>query len=170
MRPGESADECLDTLCCERLPQRYPNAERVRPASAWSTSSRSSARPGFSAYILLVWDFVAWAREQEIPCGPRGSAAGSIILYLLGIADVDPIEYGLTFERFLNPERVQMPDIDMDFADERRDEVIQYCIERYGADHVAQIVTFGRLLARAAIRDVGRALNYPLARSSASPS
>ena len=119
-------------------------------------------KTGFSAYILLVWDFVAWAREQKIPCGPRGSAAGSIILYLLGIADVDPIEYGLTFERFLNPERVQMPDVDMDFADERRAEVIQYCIERYGADHVAQIVTFGRLLARAAIRDVGRALSYPL--------
>jgi DNA polymerase-3 subunit alpha len=111
---------------------------------------------------LFVWDFVAWARQRAILCGPRGSAAGSIILYCLGISDLDPVHYGLTFERFLNPERIQMPDIDMDFADDRRDEVIQYVIDRYGRDRVAQIITFGRLLARAAIRDVGRALDYPL--------
>ncbi|GAC1313336.1 MAG: DNA polymerase III subunit alpha [Chloroflexota bacterium] len=117
---------------------------------------------GFAAYILFVWDFVRWARARGIPCGPRGSAAGSIILYCLGISDLDPVRYGLTFERFLNPERIQMPDIDMDFADDRRDEVIQYVIDRYGRDRVAQIITFGRLLARAAIRDVGRALDYPL--------
>ncbi|MCA1644614.1 MAG: DNA polymerase III subunit alpha, partial [Chloroflexi bacterium] len=119
-------------------------------------------KTGFAAYILFVWDFVAWARQRAIPCGPRGSAAGSIILYCLGISDLDPVQYGLTFERFLNPERIQMPDIDMDFADDRRDEVIQYVIDRYGNDRVAQIITFGRLLARAAIRDVGRALDYPL--------
>ena len=161
MRPGETADECLARCSRERLPVRYPNAdEYVRQRLEYELEV--IRKTGFSAYILLVWDFVAWARERKIPCGPRGSAAGSIILYLLGIADVDPIEYGLTFERFLNPERVQMPDVDMDFADERRAEVIQYCIERYGADHVAQMVTFGRLLARAAIRDVGRALSYPL--------
>src|SRR6185369_13716599 len=112
--------------------------------------------------ILFVWDFVDWARKKGIPCGPRGSAAGSIILYCLGISDLDPVRYGLTFERFLNPERIQMPDIDMDFADDRRDEVIQYVIDRYGRDRVAQIITFGRLLARAAIRDVGRALDLPL--------
>ena len=117
---------------------------------------------GFAEYILFVWDFVDWARQRSIPCGPRGSAAGSIILYCLGISDLDPVKYGLTFERFLNPERIQMPDIDMDFADDRRDEVIQYVIDRYGRDRVAQIITFGRLLARAAIRDVGRALDYPL--------
>ena len=87
---------------------------------------RSSRRPASPAYILFVWDFVAWARERKIPAARAARRPGSIILYLLGIADVDPIEYGLTFERFLNPERVQMPDIDMDFADERRDEVIQY--------------------------------------------
>jgi DNA polymerase-3 subunit alpha len=161
MQPGETPDECLLRATFERLPERYPNTEDyVRQRLEYELEV--VRKTGFSAYILLVWDFVAWARAQKIPCGPRGSAAGSIILYLLGIADVDPIEYGLTFERFLNPERVQMPDVDMDFADERRAEVIQYCIERYGADHVAQMVTFGRLLARAAIRDVGRALNYPL--------
>ncbi|MBV8719982.1 MAG: DNA polymerase III subunit alpha, partial [Chloroflexi bacterium] len=119
-------------------------------------------KTGFAAYILFVWDFVDWARKRAIPCGPRGSAAGSIILYCLGISDLDPVRYGLTFERFLNPERIQMPDIDMDFADDRRDEVIQYVIDRYGRERVAQIITFGRLLARAAIRDVGRALDYPL--------
>jgi DNA polymerase-3 subunit alpha len=119
-------------------------------------------KTGFAAYILFVWDFVDWARRRGIQCGPRGSAAGSIILYSLGISDLDPVKHGLTFERFLNPERIQMPDIDMDFADDRRDEVIQYVIEKYGRDRVAQIITFGRLLARAAIRDVGRALDYPL--------
>jgi DNA polymerase III subunit alpha len=161
MRPGESADECLARCSRERLPQRYPNAPEY-VSQRLEYELEVIRKTGFSAYILLVWDFVAWARAQKIPCGPRGSAAGSIILYLLGIADVDPIEYGLTFERFLNPERVQMPDVDMDFADERRAEVIQYCIDRYGAERVAQMVTFGRLLARAAIRDVGRALSYPL--------
>jgi DNA polymerase-3 subunit alpha len=161
VRPGETADECLARCARERLPRRYPNAPEY-VSQRLEYELEVIRKTGFSAYILLVWDFVAWARDRKIPCGPRGSAAGSIILYLLGIADVDPIEYGLTFERFLNPERVHMPDVDMDFADERRAEVIQYCIERYGADHVAQMVTFGRLLARAAIRDVGRALSYPL--------
>ncbi len=161
LAPGEDADHCLMRSCFERLPNRYPNTpDHVRQRLEYELEV--VRKTGFSAYILLVWDFVAWARAKKIPCGPRGSAAGSIILYLLGIADVDPIEYGLTFERFLNPERVQMPDVDMDFADERRAEVIQYCIDRYGADHVAQMVTFGRLLARAAIRDVGRAFSYPL--------
>ena len=158
---GESADDFLARACRERMPARYPDVpDYVRQRLEYELEV--VRKTGFSAYILLVWDYVRWAREKKIPCGPRGSAAGSIILYLLGIADIDPIEYGLTFERFLNPERVQMPDVDMDFADERREEVINYCIERYGADHVAQMVTFGRLLARAAIRDVGRVLSYPL--------
>jgi DNA polymerase-3 subunit alpha len=161
MAAGETADDCLARECRQRLPRRYPDApEPVRQRLEYELEV--VRKTGFSAYILLVWDFVAWARERKIPCGPRGSAAGSIVLYLLGIADVDPIEYGLTFERFLNPERVQMPDVDMDFADERREEVINYCIDRYGREHVAQMVTFGRLLARAAIRDVGRVLSYPL--------
>ena len=162
MPPGETADECL----ARRLPRAPVRALPERPEHVKQRLEYELEvirKTGFSAYILFVWDFVAWAREQKIPCGPRGSAAGSIILYLLGIADVDPIEYGLTFERFLNPERVQMPDVDMDFADERRDEVIEYVHRAATArDHVAQIVTFGRLLARAAIRDVGRALGYPL--------
>jgi DNA polymerase-3 subunit alpha len=158
---GVSADEHLQRLCWEALPKRYPQAttkhhDRLRYELDVVTTT------GFAAYILFVWDFVAWARQQGIACGPRGSAAGSIILYLLGVADVDPIEFGLTFERFLNPERDQMPDIDMDFADDSRERVIDYVVQRYGRDHVAQIATFGRLLARAAIRDVGRALAYPL--------
>jgi DNA polymerase-3 subunit alpha len=161
MRPGETADECLARESHERLVRRYPNTpDHVKQRLEYELEV--IRKTGFSAYILLVWDYVAWARAQKIPCGPRGSAAGSIILYLLDISEIDPIEYGLTFERFLNPERVQMPDVDMDFADERREEVIAYCIDRYGPEHVAQMVTFGRLLARAAIRDVGRALSYPL--------
>src|SRR5207244_12036005 len=95
-------------------------------------------KTGFAAYILFVWDFVDWARRRGIPCGPRGSAAGSIILYCLGISDLDPVQYGLTFERFLNPERIQMPDIDMDFADHRRDEGIQSVIDRYAPDRPAR--------------------------------
>src|SRR5205823_1787217 len=143
------------------LPSRYPD-KRDEAEERLAYELDVIAKTGFAAYILFVWDFVRWARERDILCAPRGSAAGAIVLYLLDITQVDPLEYGLTFERFLNPERVQMPDIDMDFPDDRRDEVIQYVVERYGRDHVAQIVTFGRLLARAAIRDVGRALAYPL--------
>ena len=158
---GEDPDDFLGRICRERLPERYPSASREVTARL-EYELGVVRMTGFASYILFVWDFVAWARGRSIACGPRGSAAGSIILYLLGIADVDPIEYGLTFERFLNPERIQMPDVDMDFADDRRDDVINYCIERYGRDHVAQIVTFGRLLARAALRDVGRVLSYPI--------
>ena len=151
----------LNRLCWDALPRRYPNASEVH-AERLRYELDVVRTTGFASYILFVWDFVAWARKQGIACGPRGSAAGSIILYLLGVADIDPIEYGLTFERFLNPERAQMPDIDMDFADDSRERVIEYVVQRYGRDHVAQIVTFGRLAARAAIRDAGRALAYPL--------
>ncbi len=146
----------------EGLLKRYGQGLTTAHRQRLSYELEVVEKTGFAAYILFVWDFVDWARQRAIPCGPRGSAAGSIILYCLGISDLDPVHYGLTFERFLNPERIQMPDIDMDFADDRRDEVIQYVIERYGSDRVAQIITFGRLLARAAIRDVGRALDYPL--------
>lgn len=158
---GDSADEFLSRLCWENLPRKYDQV---------STTIEDRLRyeldvvrtTGFAAYILFVWDFTDFARKKGIYCSPRGSAAGSLILYLIGIATIDPIRYELTFERFLNPERIQLPDIDMDFADSRREEVIDYVAQRYGHDHVAQIVTFGRLLARAAIRDVGRALAYPL--------
>ena len=117
---------------------------------------------GFAPYFLIVRDFALFAKKQGIFFGVRGSAAGSLVSYCLDITDIDPLDYDLTFERFLNPERIQMPDIDMDFEDTRRDEVIRYVTEKYGEDHVAQIITFGTLAARAAIRDVGRALGIPL--------
>lgn len=119
-------------------------------------------KTGFSSYFLIVQDFVNWAKSQGIVVGPgRGSAAGSFVSYLIGITNIDPIKYDLLFERFLNPERISMPDVDMDFADDRRDEVLDYVRERYGDDHVAQIITFGTMAARAAIRDAGRALGLP---------
>ncbi len=115
---------------------------------------------GYAGYFLIVWDFIRAARERDIPVGPgRGSAAGSLVAYCLGITNVDPLEYDLLFERFLNPERVSMPDIDIDFCYERREEVIQYVREKYGENNVTQIITFGTMAARAVIRDVGRVLN-----------
>ena len=117
---------------------------------------------GFNGYLLVVADFINWAKRQKIPVGPgRGSAAGSVICYLLGITDIDPLQHGLLFERFLNPERVSMPDIDVDFDDRRRDEVIRYVADRYGEDRVAQIVTFGTMKAKAAIKDAARVLGHP---------
>ena len=119
---------------------------------------------GYASYFLIVWDFISYAREKGIPVGPgRGSAAGSLVSYCLGITDIDPVQYNLLFERFLNPERISMPDIDVDFCKDRRSEVIHYVAEKYGQDHVAQIITFGTMAARAAIRDVGRALDFPYA-------
>ncbi len=119
-------------------------------------------KTGFASYFLIVADFVNWAKSQGIVVGPgRGSAAGSFVSYLTGITNIDPIKYDLIFERFLNPERISMPDVDMDFADTRRDEVLDYVRKKYGNDHVAQIITFGTMAARAAIRDAGRALNLP---------
>ncbi len=120
------------------------------------------AKMGWPAYFLIVADFVNWAKEKKIVVGPgRGSAAGSIVCYLTGITNLDPLKYDLIFERFLNPERISMPDIDLDFADIRRDEVIAYVEEKYGQDHVAQIITFGTMAAKAAVRDVGRVLDIP---------
>lgn len=114
---------------------------------------------GYVDYFLIVWDFIRFAKSQGIPVGPgRGSAAGSIISYCLEITDINPLDYNLIFERFLNPERVSMPDIDIDFCYERREEVIDYVVNKYGEDKVAQIVTFGTMAARNAIRDVGRVL------------
>ncbi len=119
---------------------------------------------GFAGYFLIVWDIIAFARSRGIPVGPgRGSAAGSLVAYALRITDLDPLVYSLLFERFLNPERVSLPDIDMDFCMDRRGEVINYVVEKYGSDHVAQIITFGTLGAKAAIRDVGRVLEIPYA-------
>ena len=115
-----------------------------------------------SLYMLIVWDIIRFAREQGILVGPgRGSAPGSVVLYLLGVTGFDPLEFGIPFERFINPERLSMPDVNLDFEDERRGEVIRYIGEKYGSDHVAQIITFGSLGPRLAIRDAGRAMNLP---------
>src|SRR5580765_462460 len=117
---------------------------------------------GFSSYFLIVWDLIKHARDSAIRVGPgRGSAAGCAVAYCLRITDIDPIKYDLLFERFLNPSRISMPDIDMDFDSRFRDEMIRYAAERYGRDHVAQIVTFSTIKARAAVRDAARVLGYP---------
>ncbi len=119
---------------------------------------------GFASYFLIVWDLIRHAREHGIRVGPgRGSAAGCAVAYCLRITDLDPIKYDLLFERFLNPSRISMPDIDMDFDSRYRDEMIRYAAERYGRDHVAQIVTFSTIKARAAVRDAARVLGYPYA-------
>src|SRR6185436_144306 len=121
-------------------------------------------RMGFASYFLIVRDFMRFARERGIGVGPgRGSVAGSLVAYALRITDIDPIEHGLIFERFLNPERVSMPDIDIDFDDLRRGEVIEYVKERYGEGNVTQIITFGTMGAKGVFRDVGRALGLPFA-------
>ena len=120
------------------------------------------AAMGFPGYFLIVADFIQWAKAQGIPVGPgRGSGAGSVVAWALTITDLDPLRFDLLFERFLNPERVSMPDFDIDFCQDRRDEVIAYVRREYGADRVAQIITFGKLQARAAVRDVGRVLGLP---------
>src|SRR4030081_2491421 len=118
----------------------------------------------FSGYFLIVWDFIRYARERNIPVGPgRGSAAGALVAYSLGITDIDPLQHELLFERFLNPERVSLPDIDIDFCMNRRGEVINYVTQKYGRANVAQIITFGTMAAKAAVKDVGRAMDIPYA-------
>ena len=130
--------------------------------NGWTTNSASSPAWDFSGYFLIVADFIQWAKAQGIPVGPgRGSGAGSVAAWALTITDVDPIHFNLLFERFLNPERVSMPDFDIDFCQEGRDRVIEYVRQEYGDDRVAQIITFGKLQARAAVRDVGRVLGMP---------
>ncbi len=153
----------LSELCEQGLLERYKNPdESVREQLEYEL--KMIAQMGFCDYFLIVWDFVDFAKRNGIAVGPgRGSAAGSIVSYCLKITDVDPVKYSLYFERFLNPERVSMPDIDMDFCVRRRGEVIDYANRKYGAEHVAQIVTFGTMAARAAIRDTGRALNMSYA-------
>ncbi|MBP2665170.1 MAG: dnaE [Firmicutes bacterium] len=159
--PGVAAENYLRELCMAALPVRYPAAGSLEQERLDYELSVIGSM-GFASYFLIVWDFVRFARESRIPVGPgRGSAAGSIVAYLLKITNIDPLKYGLLFERFLNPERITMPDIDIDFCYVRRGKIIEYVSSRYGADHVAQIITFGTMAARAAIRDVGRALNAP---------
>ncbi|HXM18924.1 MAG TPA: DNA polymerase III subunit alpha [Candidatus Tumulicola sp.] len=162
--PPDAGDEAvyLHRLCVDGLAARYGSPTPVH-LERLEYELGVINRMGYASYFLIVWDFIRYARESGIPVGPgRGSAAGSIVAYALRISDVDPLRYNLFFERFLNPERISMPDIDTDFCFERRDEVIAYVREKYGADRVSQIVTFGTMAARAAVRDVGRVMGHPL--------
>jgi DNA polymerase-3 subunit alpha len=158
--PGHTAMSYLASLARAGMKQRYhPVTPEVEQRLAYELDVID--KTGFASYFLIVRDFAQFARDRGIFFGVRGSAAGSMVSYCIGITDIDPLYYGLTFERFLNPERVQMPDIDMDFEDTRRDEVIHYVTQKYGSDRVAQIGTFGTLGAKQAVRDVGKALGIP---------
>jgi DNA polymerase-3 subunit alpha len=159
---GETPTTYLERLCREGLDRRY------RPGE-WRTDAEERLRfeldvieeMGFSSYFLIVWDYIDWARNNGVAVGPgRGSAAGSLVAYALRITDLDPLEHDLLFERFLNPGRKSMPDIDTDFSVRGRDAVVRYVTEKYGSDAVARIGTFGKLLARAVVRDSGRVLGY----------
>ena len=160
---GYTNEEYFRKLCLDGFRERYPHA----PAGYMERLEYEIgviSRMGYVNYYLIVWDFIRYAKENGIPVGPgRGSGAASIVAYCMHITEVDPMKYSLIFERFLNPERVSMPDFDTDFCQERRGEVIEYVMRKYGTDHVAQIATFGTMAARGAIRDVGRALNFTYA-------
>jgi len=169
---GMTSEGYLRKLASEGLRRRFE--ETKRRGTALSSKDEEAYRKrldyelsvientGFSGYFLIVWDFIRYAKEEGIAVGPgRGSAAGSLVAYALRITEVDPLPYGLLFERFLNPERISLPDIDCDFCKERRDEVIRYVEDRYGKEHVAQIIPFGTMKARAAVRDVGRVMEMP---------
>ena len=160
---GYTNEQYFRQLCETGFRERYTNPpEEYRQRLEYEIGVIS--RMGYVNYYLIVWDFIRYAKEQGIPVGPgRGSGAASIVAYCMHITEVDPMKYNLIFERFLNPERVSMPDFDTDFCQERRGEVIAYVMEKYGADHVSQIATFGTMAARGAIRDVGRALNFSYA-------
>ena len=164
---GYTSWEYLQKLCEEGFHKRYPNDDgTLRERLRYELDVIHSM--GYVDYFLIVWDFIHFAKSNGIMVGPgRGSAAGSIVAYSLEITDIDPIRYQLIFERFLNPERVSMPDIDVDFCFERRQEVIDYVVRKYGKDRVVQIVTFGTLAAKGVVRDVGRALDMPYAQCDA---
>ena len=167
VREGRTEDETVNAMAREGLALRLAtigadDATRARYAERLEYELTVIASMGFSGYFLIVADFIQWAKAQEIPVGPgRGSGAGSVVAWALTITDLDPLRFGLLFERFLNPERVSMPDFDIDFCQEGRDRVIDYVRGEYGGDRVAQIITFGKLQARAAVRDVGRVLGLP---------
>ena len=159
---GSDNLEFFQRLCRQGLLDRYGEHPPEAYVQRLDYEMGVISQMGYVNYYLIVWDFIRYARSVKIPVGPgRGSGAGSLAAYCLRITNVDPMRYDLLFERFLNPERVSMPDFDIDFSDERRDEMIDYVVDKYGADHVAQIVTFGTMAARGALRDVGRALNIP---------
>ncbi|MFA5070645.1 MAG: DNA polymerase III subunit alpha [Patescibacteria group bacterium] len=156
---GQSPDAYLVALCQKGLSEKFGSKTDNLIRERLKYELEVIKKTGFSPYFLIVHDFVNWAKNNEIVVGPgRGSAAGSLVSYLLNITNIDPLKYDLLFERFLNPERISLPDIDMDFADTRRDEVIRYVEDKYGKDHVSQIITFGTMAARAAVRDTGRVL------------
>ncbi len=161
MPVGATKEEYLRELCLQGIKDRY-GTPTFEVNERLDHELGVIHKMGFEGYFLIVWDFIHYAKQKGIPVGPgRGSAAGSLVSYLLGITDLDPLKYGLLFERFLNPERLGMPDIDIDFCFERRSEVIEYVTNKYGKDNVAQIITFGSMQARAAIRDVGRVMGLP---------
>ncbi|HVN25195.1 MAG TPA: DNA polymerase III subunit alpha [Syntrophorhabdales bacterium] len=171
---NESLAEHFENLCRQGFEKKISYIATTYPAFTEDLATRYQERlnyelkvikeTGFAGYFLIVSDFIGFAKSQDIPVGPgRGSAAGSLVAYCLGITNIDPIKYDLIFERFLNPERISMPDIDVDFCIEGRERVIQYVTERYGKENVAQIITFGTMKSRAAVRDVGRALGFPYA-------
>ena len=157
---GKTADDWLSELCWQGLESHYPGPTpevKERLGHELDVIEKTN----FAHYFLVVWDIISFTKERGVYFGVRGSAAASLVLYCLGITDIDPLKYGLVFERFLNIERREMPDIDLDFQDDRRDEVLAYVNGKYGTDHVAQIITFGTMGARAAVRDTGRALGMP---------
>ena len=177
--PGHTIDSYFEEVCREGYKKRMETAVKHlqdRGQLRKSTDSEYQERlereiecikaMKFPGYFLIVWDFIKYAREHDIPVGPgRGSAAGSLVAYVMEITNIDPLQNELLFERFLNPERIQMPDIDIDFCMNRRGEVIEYVQRKYGREQVAQIITFNTMAAKAAIKDVGRALDMPLWRS-----
>lgn len=159
---GETSREYLRLLCLKGLDELYPAAKKEAALKQLNYELDIVDKMGFNDYFLIVWDFINYAKSHGIVVGPgRGSAAGAIIAYTLKITELDPIEHGLVFERFLNPDRVSMPDIDIDFADHRRHEVLEYTINKYGKDCVSQVITYGTMSAKAAVRDVGRGMGYP---------
>ncbi|MEN8252046.1 MAG: DNA polymerase III subunit alpha [Patescibacteria group bacterium] len=158
---GKTADDVLLEMCEEKLVEKFGDKITQEHRERMEYELGIIEKTGYASYFLIVQDFTNWARNNGVVVGPgRGSAAGSFVSYLTGITNMDPIEYKLLFERFLNPERVSMPDVDLDFADDKRDDVLSYVRRQYGADHVAQIITFGTMAARAAVRDAGRALGF----------
>lgn len=161
---GKTREEFLRELCNAGLKKRYGDNPERSITQRLNHELGIIKNSGYISYFLIAWDFIHYAKEKGIPHGPgRGSAAGSLTSYVLGITDIDPLKYGLIFERFLNPERVSLPDIDIDFCYERRSEVINYVIDKYGKDNVAQIITFGTMGAKAVVRDVGRVMAMPYA-------
>jgi DNA polymerase-3 subunit alpha len=159
---GKSREEFLQQLCHQGLKKRYNQKVDQAIIERLNHELEIIKNSGYMSYFLIAWDFIHYAKEKGIPHGPgRGSAAGSLVSYALGITDIDPLRYGLIFERFLNPERVSLPDFDIDFCYERRNEVINYVTEKYGKHNVAQIITFGTMGAKAVVRDVGRVMGIP---------